>query len=66
LLRMIQRIFLGEFDLARWGKLPEINFREIVAVAPLAVLTIAIGIFPKPLSMLMSATLEHLVNLMAR
>jgi len=66
LLRMIQRIFLGEFDLARWGKLTEINFREIVAVAPLAVLTIAIGVFPKPLSMLMSATLEHLVNLMAR
>lgn len=66
ILRMVQNIFLGEFDLARWGGLTEINLREIISVAPLAVLTIAIGVYPKPLSMLMSATLENLVTLMAR
>jgi len=66
ILRMVQNIFLGEFDLARWGGLTEINFREIVSVAPLAVLTIAIGVYPKPLATLMRATLENLVTLMAR
>jgi NADH-quinone oxidoreductase subunit M len=66
ILRMVQRIFLGEFNLERWGGLTEINFREIVSVAPLAVLTIAIGVYPKPLAALMNSTLENLVTLMAR
>ncbi|UCD62985.1 MAG: NADH-quinone oxidoreductase subunit M [Candidatus Zixiibacteriota bacterium] len=66
MLRMVQRVFLGEFNMAKWGGLTDINAREIIAVAPLAVLTIAIGVYPKPLADLMQATLEHLVNLMAR
>jgi len=66
ILRMVQRIFLGEFDLARWSGLTEINVREILTVAPLGVLTIAIGFYPKPLTDMMAATLEHLVNLMSR
>jgi NADH-quinone oxidoreductase subunit M len=66
ILRMVQRIFLGEFDLKKWGGLTEINFREIVTVTPLALLTIAIGVYPKPLAMLMNSTLENLVSLMAR
>lgn len=66
ILRMVQRVFLGEFDLARWGGLTDINFRELACVAPLAVLTIAIGVYPKPVEMLMSATLQNLVTLMVR
>ncbi|MFQ5498415.1 MAG: NuoM family protein [Candidatus Zixiibacteriota bacterium] len=66
LLRMVQNVFLGEFDLARWGGLTEINLREIITVAPLGVLTLALGVYPKPLVSLMSATLENLVSLMAR
>jgi len=66
ILRMIQNVFLGEFDMARWGGLTDINTREIICVAPLAILTIAIGVYPKPLEVLMSATLQNLVNLMAR
>ncbi len=66
MLRMVQNVFLGEFNVARWGGLTDINLREIISVAPLAILTLAIGIYPKPLSDLMSATLQHLVNLMAR
>jgi NADH-quinone oxidoreductase subunit M len=66
ILRMVQRVFLGELDLSRWGGLTEINLREIITVAPLAVLTIAIGVYPKPLAMLLNATLENLVTLMAR
>ncbi len=66
ILRMVQRVFLGEFDAAKWGGLTEINAREILAVAPLGVLTIFIGVYPKPLSELMQATLENIVMLMAR
>ena len=66
ILRMIQKVFLGEFDIAKWGGLTEINLREILCVAPLAVMTIFIGVYPKPLSDLMRATLENLVVLMAR
>lgn len=66
MLRMVQRVFLGEFDLAKWGDLTDINLREIITVAPLALLTLYVGIYPKPLSELMEATLQNLVNLMAR
>ena len=66
ILRMIQRVFLGEFDLARWGSLTDINARELICVAPLAILTIAIGVYPKPVEVLMSATLENLVMWMTR
>ncbi|MDD4050393.1 MAG: NADH-quinone oxidoreductase subunit M [candidate division Zixibacteria bacterium] len=66
ILRMIQKIFLGEFDIAKWGGLTEINLREILCVSPLAILTIFIGVYPKPLADLMRATLENLVVLMAR
>jgi NADH-quinone oxidoreductase subunit M len=66
ILRMVQRVFLGEFDAAKWGGLTEINLREILAVAPLGVLTIFIGVYPKPLSELIQATLQNIVMLMAR
>ena len=66
ILRMVQRIFLGEFNLAKWGGLTDINFREIVSVAPLAALTLYVGIYPKHLADLMQATLSNLVTLMGR
>ncbi len=66
MLRMVQRMFLGEFNLAKWGGLKEIGLREILTVAPLGLLTIVIGVYPAPLSNMLRATLENLVNLMAR
>ncbi|MCB2231052.1 NADH-quinone oxidoreductase subunit M [bacterium] len=66
MLRMVQNVFLGEFNLSKWGGLTEINFRELVTVVPLMVFTLWIGLYPKPLNELMQATLEHLVTLMAR
>ena len=38
MLRMVQKVFLGEFNMAKWGGLTDINLREIISVAPLAVL----------------------------
>jgi NADH-quinone oxidoreductase subunit M len=66
MLRMVQNVFLGDFDHSRWGGLTEISLREIITVAPLMLLTLWVGIYPKPLNSLMSATLENLINLMAR
>lgn len=66
MLRMVQNVFLGPFDMAKWGGLTEINLREISIVVPLMILTLAIGIYPKPLNDLMAATLDNLIMLMAR
>jgi NADH-quinone oxidoreductase subunit M len=66
MLRMVQRIFLGEFDRQKWAALTEMNVREVLMVAPLAILTVAIGIFPGPLAELMKATLQNLVNMVGR
>jgi NADH-quinone oxidoreductase subunit M len=65
ILRMVQRIFLGPFN-EKWEHLTEINAREIFTIAPLMLLTLAIGIYPKPLSNLMAATLENIVTLVGR
>jgi NADH-quinone oxidoreductase subunit M len=66
MLRMVQRVFLGEFNLSKWGGLTDINLREIITVTPLALLTLYVGIYPKHLADLMQATLDNLVTLMAR
>jgi NADH-quinone oxidoreductase subunit M len=42
------------------GKLPEIGSREIAAVAPLAVLTVVLGIWPAPLLSLISGGVRDL------
>jgi NADH-quinone oxidoreductase subunit M len=66
MLRMVQNVFLGEFDLARWASLKEINVREIITVTPLAILTLFVGVYPKPLADMMAATLQNVITLMAR
>ncbi|RKX27743.1 MAG: NADH-quinone oxidoreductase subunit M [Candidatus Zixiibacteriota bacterium] len=66
MLRMVQNVFLGPFNEEKWGGLTDINLRELVTVVPLMVLTLLIGMYPKPLTSLMSATLENLITLMAR
>jgi len=54
----MQRMFLGKFR-EEWrknkylepfsGKFPEINGREIATIAPLAVLVLVLGFWPRPL-----------------
>ncbi|MEZ4293854.1 MAG: NADH-quinone oxidoreductase subunit M [Polyangiaceae bacterium] len=54
----LQRMFLGKFR-EEWrknkylepfgGKFPEINFRELATIAPLAVLVLVLGFWPRPL-----------------
>ena len=65
-LRMIQRMFLGPFDTAKWGGLTEISIRELITVLPLAALTIWIGVYPKPLADLIGASVEAIQKLALR
>ena len=54
----LQRMFLGKFR-EEWrtnhylaesgGKFPEINRRELISLAPLAVLVLVLGFWPRPL-----------------
>ncbi len=60
-LRMVQRMFLGQVAGHTEG-LSEINVREIISVAPLAILMIAIGIYPALLSNYIEATIANLVR----
>jgi len=48
LLWTMQRVFLGPLN-EKWKTLPEINGREIFTLAPLVVLVILFGVYPKPL-----------------
>jgi NADH-quinone oxidoreductase subunit M len=66
ILRMVQRMFLGPFNAEKWGGLTEIGAREIFTVAPLAVLTIWIGVYPKPLADLIGASVYAIQQLAVR
>jgi NADH-quinone oxidoreductase subunit M len=63
-LRMIQRMFLGPVAGHTEG-LTEINAREVISVAPLAILMIAIGIYPALLSNYIEATIANLVRVIS-
>jgi NADH-quinone oxidoreductase subunit M len=66
ILRMVQRMFLGPFSKEKWGALTEINGRELFTVAPLAVLTIWIGVYPKPLADLIGTSVQWIQQLAVR
>jgi NADH-quinone oxidoreductase subunit M len=62
ILRMIQNMFLGQFN-TRWEGLTDINGREIFTLAPLAVLTLVVGIFPETLNVFLRGTVTNLVKM---
>lgn len=65
ILRMIQKMFLGQFN-TKWESLTEINGREVFTVVPLAVLTLLVGILPNTLNNFLRATVENLVNIIGK
>lgn len=58
-LRIIARMFMGPLN-PRWADLKDINRRELVAAVPLAVLMIALGLFPSLALGLMDTTLTEM------
>ncbi|MFH1023239.1 MAG: NADH-quinone oxidoreductase subunit M [Planctomycetota bacterium] len=64
LLWMFQRIFLGPLN-SKYETLEDINGREIFSLAPLAVLVVALGVWPQPLISLMNTSVTAFTRFMA-
>jgi len=61
LLWTIQKVLLGPLN-PGWEKMPEINAREVIALAPLMVLMFVIGVWPSWLINLFNATVMRLIG----
>lgn len=57
----LQRVFLGQLP-EKWKSLTDVNGRELVALVPLMIVVIVLGIFPSIMLHPMNATLNHLVD----
>ena len=56
-----QRMFFGPAN-EKYNDLPEINSRELFTVIPLAVITLFLGVYPRPFLDLVSSTLNLLIE----
>jgi len=63
LLKMFEQVFLGPVTHEENRALPDLNWREILVLAPILVLIFWIGIFPASFLNLIQPTLEHLAGL---
>jgi len=61
-LRTIGRMFMGQLN-PKWANLKDIEGRELVAVVPLAVLMVVLGLYPSVFLGLMDATLTQMAAL---
>jgi NADH-quinone oxidoreductase subunit M len=61
LLWMIQRVFLGELN-PRWKALKDMDRGELIAIVPLAVIMLAVGIYPYPILHLMNVAMTALAQ----
>ncbi len=57
----LQRVFLGQPN-EKWASLPDINGRELFTLVPLAIVVLALGVYPSLLLDLMTSSLNHLVE----
>jgi len=62
-MKMFEQVFLGPVTHEENRALPDLNWREILVLAPILVLIFWIGIFPAPFLNLIQPTLEHLAGL---
>jgi len=62
-LRMIEKVFLGPFN-EKWAGLKDMNLRELIALVPLAVLTLVIGLWPRFCLDLIDPTITCLAGMM--
>lgn len=60
-----QRIFLGKAN-ERYASLPDINWRETVTLAPLVIIVVILGVYPKVMLDIMNATLMDINSIFIR
>lgn len=63
-LRMLQKVFLGPLN-AKWAGLEDMTARELAAVLPLTLLTIALGVWPRPALDIMNPTIRQMLEALA-
>ena len=63
---MIKRVFYGEIANANVAGLKDLNKREFLILATLALLVLALGIYPQPLTDMTNASVTQLLSLLAQ
>jgi NADH-quinone oxidoreductase subunit M len=61
LLWMYQRTMFQELKTDRWLKLKDLNAREVFTLVPLAALALFIGLYPKPLLVMIEAPAQNIL-----
>jgi NADH-quinone oxidoreductase subunit M len=58
---MLKRVFYGPFN-SRWDWLPDASVREAIPLVVLAVLIVAVGVYPAILTDVITPTLQTLMH----
>ena len=64
MLAAYKKMFFGEVTIEENRNLPDVNKRELIALIPLAIITIWLGIYPKPILDPINNSVESVVQLM--
>jgi len=64
MLAAYKKMFFGEITIEENRNLPDVNKRELVALIPLAIITVWLGIYPKPILEPINNSVESIVQLM--
>ena len=65
MLVLYRRVVFGPLENKDAGEMPDINHREMVALVPLAVLVILVGVYPAPLNERIEPSVDRLVAIHA-
>jgi len=66
LLWMFQKVFFGKLDKAKNGKLKDLNGRELAVFVPLVIGIFLLGLFPRPLLVVMEPAVQKFTKDFAR
>jgi NADH-quinone oxidoreductase subunit M len=62
LLWMFQKVFFGKLDKAKNGKLKDLNWRELATFIPLVIAIFLLGLFPRPLLVVMEPSVQKFIT----
>jgi NADH-quinone oxidoreductase subunit M len=65
LLWTIQRVYLGEIKDEHYKHFPDVSFREVLALAPLGILAIVVGVFPSVVTDYLDASMKTLIQMVS-
>ena len=64
MLAAYKKMFFGEVTIEENKNLPDVNKRELLALIPLSIITVWLGIYPKPILDPINNSVESVVQLM--